>query len=516
MVIAPETDPAVEERRLKELYSYEILGTHAEKAFDDLTSVAAALFEVPIAYISFVDTDRQWMKSSIGIEVEVVPREYSFCSHVISGKRLIEVPDARNDERFHDNPFVTGDPNIRFYLGAPLTTARGNVIGTICVVDNTPRVADRKKVEALSVLSRQVMAQLDLRRANRILLEERETFSTLFESAPVSLMLVRDGVIERCNNTGTMLTTGRTESEELTGKRLDTILPGVSDRTISTVQTALRTFAGEDIPVVVVVTEVRLGTAIFALLAITDERERREKEKILVEARMRAENATRIKDQFLSMVSHDLRSPLSGMFTMFDLLTRAPESFSYEETMQIYADMKSSTAVLLEMINQLLNIHRLQTGKIELQREPVPVRGIVEQIGLTLARQLKEKSLDLIIEMDGSLEYSVDISLFREVLFNLISNAIKFSFPDSSITVRADRTGIAVIDHGTGIVPEDIPRLFDTLQKTSRKGTLGEPGTGLGLPLVNDIVEAHNGTIRVESEPGAGTTVFVELDLTPQ
>lgn len=505
------TIPPDEEIRLQELHSYDILGTHRDKAFDDLTSVAAALFDVPIAYISFIDKDRQWMKSTIGIDVNEVPREFAFCSHVVAGKKVVQVPDARDDERFYDSPYVTGEPNIRFYLGAPLKTARGNVIGTICVVDDAPRELDDQKVDALNVLARQVMAQLDLRRGNRVLLEERETFTKLFEAAPVPLLLVRNERVERSNRTFDLLVAGTVPAPGMNGTPLRKLLADDSTDTDTSTLRRLRTLQGEEIPVTVAVTDLKLGRSVYRLFALSDQSERLEKERVLEEARYQAENAGRIKDQFLSMVSHDLKSPLSGMFTMFDLLARNPDSFSQEEIRDVYRGLKGTTAVLLEMINQLLNIHRLQSGRIEVQREPVPVRMIADQIALSLSRPMAEKEITLLIDIDPSLEKSMDLALYREILFNLISNAIKFSNPGGTISIGLDGDAIVIADEGIGIPEEDIPYLFDKMQKTSRKGTGGEAGTGLGLPLVYDIIQAHRGTIAIDSAPGRGTRIRFTL-----
>src|SRR2546425_3855968 len=149
--------PANEAERLKALYQFEILDTISEQLFDDLTRVASLICETPIALISLIDRDRQWFKSKIGLDVAETPRDVAFCSYAILQSDLFEVRDALQDERFAGNPLVTGDPNIRFYAGAPLTTPEGHAIGTLCVIDRVPRELKPKQKEALQALSRAVL-----------------------------------------------------------------------------------------------------------------------------------------------------------------------------------------------------------------------------------------------------------------------------------------------------------------------------------------------------------------------
>jgi ribonuclease BN (tRNA processing enzyme)/CheY-like chemotaxis protein len=141
--------PEGEERRLEALHGLGILDTEPEERFDRLTRLVAALFDVPIALVSLVDKDRQWLKSCHGLAARETPREVSFCAHAILGREVMVVPDALQDPRFADNPLVTGEPRIRFYAGYLLVLPCGSRVGTLCIVDTRPRQLDGAAVQLL-------------------------------------------------------------------------------------------------------------------------------------------------------------------------------------------------------------------------------------------------------------------------------------------------------------------------------------------------------------------------------
>ena len=161
-----------EKERIRELESYSILDTLPEEDYDNLTAIAAVICGTKISLVSLLDNSRQWFKSHHGLSATETPKEFAFCAHAINDpENFFSVQDARKDERFHDNPLVTGEPFVTFYAGVPLLSENGLPIGTICVIDQKPQVLNKNQIISLKALSNQVMKLMELRR-NKIELEK--------------------------------------------------------------------------------------------------------------------------------------------------------------------------------------------------------------------------------------------------------------------------------------------------------------------------------------------------------
>lgn len=185
--------PADEAERLRELRELELVEAGREAAYDDLVALVARLCEMPMAAITVIDAETEWIKARIGFDVERLPRQFSFCAHtILDPGRLLIVPDTLQDPRFATHPLVTGPTQLRFYAGAPLTGTSGAALGSLCVMDTRPRVLDAARIEALEIIARQTCALIELRHRQLELQRQRGFLRTVIDSLHEGL-IIRDG-----------------------------------------------------------------------------------------------------------------------------------------------------------------------------------------------------------------------------------------------------------------------------------------------------------------------------------
>ena len=522
--------PENEEERLETLSDYEEVASEAQADLDALTSLAGRLLDTSAAFLAFMRRDEQIIQSARGIPLVVTERRQTFCSNVVATGEALEIPDAGRDSRFSDHPMVTGHSHLRFYFGVPLVAESGEVIGTFCVTGSEPRKLEPEERETLEILASQAMSQLELRRKRRELTAEvnrarraEARFKGLLDASPDPIVLL-DGESIVSYNGSAKAFLALDDGGDLIGRTVFDVLKewGVHD---DLSETRLRLEAaraqrggarrfewlqpcadGESRPVEVTVAAVELEAQQHTLLILHDITQQKENQKHLEREHRQAEKANRIKDTFLSMISHDLKSPLSSIFSMLELLEEEDRAQGRTDRRAIYGDLKSSVALLLEMTTQLLNLHRLQSGAIEIRRERIEPSLMIDQVRLSLDQRMQEKGITFDNRYPPGAWIEADVALFREVLFNLLSNAVKFCGNGDTISVvRGSEGYLEVVDTGVGIAEERLPDLFEKEKRTSSLGTDGEPGTGLGLPLCRDIMVAHGGEISVDSRIREGS-----------
>ncbi len=373
--------------RLQALQQYSILDTSCEAAFDDLTRLAAQICGTPIALISLIDESRQWFKSKVGLDRESISRDLAFCAHaILQPHETLIISDTLLDQRFATNPLVTSDPYIRFYAGAPLITPEGYALGTLCVIDHVPRQMNSEQLEALQALSRQVMAQMELKRN------------------------------------------------------------------------------------------------LYNLERITS-------------------NEHKQIEYLISALSHDLRTPLlATRGTLYAMLGGAFGSVS-DTWRDVLEDCRQANEDLLKFVEALLNVSRY---KIEVYKslkcEIINWKNIfVETILRSNSIRKQKSTIRYKIAPSLPIVYGDALEIQR-VVQTILDNAVKVNNPDQEITLEValfgvEKVKISVRYNGRGIAPLDKKSLFNSFIQGRGRNNIDK----LGLYLCFQIVEAHKGTINMES-----------------
>lgn len=264
-------------------------------------------------------------------------------------------------------------------------------------------------------------------------------------------------------------------------------------------------------------TQVRSASGQREVLRVgRDITERVAAERRIEEARMRAEAANLAKSRFLATVSHEIRTPINGVLGMAELLEGtglSPEQRTYVEA------VRSSGEALLSLINEILDFSKIEAGKIELTSEPFDLHRLVESVVELLAPRAQGKGIEIAASIAGGTPRTVigDDDRIRQVLINLAGNAVKFTERGGvGVEVARGQAGqivLRVSDTGPGIAPERISSIFEEFERADGSLSSRHEGAGLGLAIARRLVERMQGTIRVTSEPGAGTTFEVALPL---
>jgi PAS domain S-box-containing protein len=228
--------------------------------------------------------------------------------------------------------------------------------------------------------------------------------------------------------------------------------------------------------------------------------------------------ATEAKSRFLASVSHELRTPLNGIIGFSELMQDGKLGAISEDQREIMGDILDSARHLLRLIGDILDLSKVEAGKMEFNPEPALIDRLVHEVRETVRPIVDKKKLQLAVEVPDGLRVAIDTARFKQVLYNYLSNAVKFTTPGGRVSLRVthpdSRLHIEVEDTGIGIPPEELPLLFNEFRQlpNSRRA---DQGTGLGLALTRHIIEAQGGTVSVRSILGKGSVFTAELPVSP-
>jgi signal transduction histidine kinase len=222
--------------------------------------------------------------------------------------------------------------------------------------------------------------------------------------------------------------------------------------------------------------------------------------------------------KFLATFSHELRSPLNAIVGFSDLLTTDNGELTAESRKEFVKNISTSGRHLQQIINDILDLSKIEAGRMELHIASYPVSYFEESVKRVLAGAVSDKGIELSFQLSPEFEeIVVDQTRFKQILINLVSNAIKFSHRGGTITITSRRVGndiqFSVHDEGTGIKPEELASLFKPFRQAASGKNVGRGGMGLGLAITKKLVELHGGSISIESEWGSGTTLLFKIPM---
>ena len=567
--------PPNEVERLESLRRYNILDTPPEESFDRITALAARVFDVPIALVSFVDQFRAWFKSCYGFDSREISRESTMCSFAVLSDEVLVIPDTRKDPRFACKPFSLSEPGIRFYAGAPLIAHDGLNLGTLCLVDSKPRnELSTEQKATLADLAAMVVDELELRLA-----------ASKIAQMDTALIEVTQGVsaatgeaffYSLVQHLTKALGVDYAFIGELAGKdaeEVKTIAVCADNQIVDNIEYSLLHTPCKNVikqgkpccyprgiqahfPLAPLLVQMEVDSyiatplldstgcvlgvlgvmdrkpleniqlaesllTIFATRAVAElERKRAEEERAQLlaseqAAREQAEAANRMKDEFLALLSHELRSPLNPILGWARVLRT--RNCNEATTSRALETIERNAKLQAELIEDLLDVSRMIRGKLSLQVCQVNLIPIIHAAKETVHLAAEAKSIQLELVLDSSVgSISGDPNRLQQIFWNLFSNAIKFTPEGGRVEITLERNGshalLAVSDTGKGISADFLPYVFERFRQADSTSTRSQGGLGLGLAIVRHLVELHGGSVGVDSAgEGQGATFTVKL-----
>lgn len=503
-----------EQDRIHALRRYHILDTPPDGAFDKITALAAQLFNVPIAVISLVDTDRIWFKSRHGLEAQEVDRTPGLCASVILNDVPYVLTDASIDPRSLANPLVAGELGFRFYAGVPLTTHDNHNLGVLCVIDFEPRTINEEKINILNTLAQVVMDEMELRLAARRIDELNKELELLIHSTGEGIF----GLDRNLNTTFWNIT-----AEKMTGFSHQEILNRKTHTMFHHTKVDGTSFHEEDCPIyrsiIEGVTEEvakdifwrkdgthfpveYISTPIFqdgqvagAVVTFKDITERKKTEELL-----RRSDKLKTVGQLAAGMAHEIRNPLTTIKGFLQMLSKESAPPHYLNT------MKEELSRIECITNEFIVLSKPHAVRFD-KKEVISILRSIKTL-LDSEANLNNMSIELYYDGQNSSIYC-DENQLKQVFINVIKNAMDSMPKGGKVMIESttlhNKVLIRVIDHGCGMDSERIKHLGEPFYSTKEKGT------GLGLMVSYKIIEEHQGEIEIQSELYKGTTVDIIL-----
>ncbi|HVD99893.1 MAG TPA: ATP-binding protein [Cytophagaceae bacterium] len=500
---------------------------------DQLTHLAASICQTPIAHISFFDKDKLIVVGKFGIDdnINSVPKRFSFCQYTAESNDILEIEDAQKDSRFSTNPFVFGEPYVRFYAGMPLRSKEGINMGALCVLDIKPKQLSEDQKNALRFLSEVMIINMELK-AKKLELEEEQRRLGVSEKRFRDLFELSEGLIGEHDLNGRIISANRatarsleTTVENLIGRNMrDTLEPESREFFDFYLEKIAEDGHAEGIMHVKTTTgksrywkykniKVEENGYPYVLCYSQDVTDMVNMEKELRNAEKITKQSIEAKQQFLAKVTHEIRTPMNAIVGFGKLLAKT----NLEDKQRKFVDAISTSGEnLLLIVNDLLDTAKIEAGKMTMEEIPFSLKEVVSSVVTILHYKAAEKDLVLSVKINDDVpDYLIgDPTRLNQVLVNLASNAVKFTekgsveilihkmlLKDNHVTLCFD-----VSDTGIGIAEDKLPTIFDSFTQANNDTSRKYGGTGLGLTIARQIIELQNGAIKVDSTLGKGTT----------